>query len=127
MRSSMKPTALALVATLAMAFPVVAQQPAPAPGMTMPMKPGATPAENPISAINRMSRDMAAVPMTGDADRDFAGMMIPHHQGAIDMAAYELAHGKDPEMRKLARDVVAAQEREIAGMKAWLAGHPARR
>ncbi len=113
------------ILSMAAAVPVLAQQSAPAPGMTMPMTPGATPAEGSMSAMDRMSRDMAAVPITGDADRDFAGMMIPHHQGAIDMAEYELAHGKDPEMLKLARDVVAAQQREIAGMKAWLAGHPA--
>ncbi len=118
-----------VIATLSMAgtAPVLAQQTAPMPGMTMPMKPGAAPAESSMSAMEKMSRDMAAVPMTGDADRDFAGMMIPHHQGAIDMAEYELAHGKDPKMLKLARDVVAAQKREIAGMKAWLAGHPAKK
>ena len=49
--------------------------------------------------------------MTGDADRDFVGTMLLHHQGAIDMAKYELAHGKDPAMRKLARAIVAAQDK----------------
>ena len=121
------------IAALA-AVPALAQS-TPAPGMAMPMpgpaapvKPGATPAEaSMMSAMDRMSRDMAAVPMTGDADRDFVGMMLPHHQGAVDMAKFELAHGKDPAMLKLARAIVAAQDREMAEMRAWQAKHrPAR-
>jgi uncharacterized protein (DUF305 family) len=64
------------------------------------------------------------VPLTGDADRDFAQSMIPHHQGAIDMARIVLEHGKDPELRKLAEAVVSAQEGEIAELKEWLGRHP---
>ena len=67
----------------------------------------------------RMHKDMA-VPLTGNADVDFVQGMIPHHQGAIDMAKIVLEHGKDPEIRKLAEEVIAAQEGEIAMMKAWL-------
>ena len=74
-------------------------------------------------ANQRMHRDMA-VPLTGDADRNFALSMIPHHQGAIDMARIVLEHGKDPALRKVAQDVVSAQEREIAELKEWLAKHP---
>jgi uncharacterized protein (DUF305 family) len=127
MKRFLKSSAFLSALSMAAAVPVLAQPAAPMPDMTMQTKQVATPAENAMSAMDKMLRDMAAVPMTDDADRDFAGMMIPHHQGAIDMANYELAHGKDPEMLKLARDVVAAQEREIAGMRAWLAGHPARK
>ena len=58
---------------------------------------------------------------TGNADKDFVLMMMPHHQGAIDMAKVELQYGKDPLLLKLANDIVAAQEKEIAGMKEWLA------
>jgi uncharacterized protein (DUF305 family) len=57
--------------------------------------------------------------MTGDPDRDFVAMMIPHHQGAVDMAKTELQYGKDPALRKLARTIVAAQQKEIAQMTRW--------
>lgn len=73
-----------------------------------------------MMGMNRMTRDMD-VAMTGNSDRDFAAMMIPHHQGAIDMAKVELQFGKDPMLRRMAQDVIAAQEREIEELRAWLA------
>lgn len=77
-------------------------------------------------AMERMHMRMD-IPYTGDADKDFAAGMIPHHQGAIDMARIELQYGKDPELKKLARNVVTAQEKEIAFLKRWQVRHGEKR
>lgn len=68
----------------------------------------------------RMHKDMN-IAFTGKTDLDFVRSMIAHHQGAIDMAKIELEHGKDEEIRKLAEDIIKAQESEIKMMKEWLA------
>jgi len=72
-------------------------------------------------AMGVMMRAMHAAPPTGDADRDFLAMMIPHHQGAIDMARAVLIHGRDPMVRQLASEIIASQQAEIDSMKARLA------
>ncbi|MER9211700.1 DUF305 domain-containing protein [Mesorhizobium sp. M0663] len=78
------------------------------------------------AAMDKMHTDMMAIEYSGNADVDFARGMIPHHQAAIDMAKIELANGKDPEIRKLAEAVIAAQQAEIKQMQDWLASHPAK-
>ena len=72
-----------------------------------------------IAANDRMHKGMM-IKFTGDADVDFIKGMIPHHQGAIDMAKVVLEHGKDPETRQLAKSIIKAQEAEIAMMNTWL-------
>jgi uncharacterized protein (DUF305 family) len=72
------------------------------------------------AAAARMHENMA-IELTGDADVDFARGMIPHHQGAIDMATIVLENGDDPQIRALAEEVIAAQQGEIAVLQAWLA------
>ena len=80
--------------------------------------------EAPATAAYKQAMDKMHAGMmmdyTGNADIDFMRGMIPHHQGAIDMARVELEHGKDPALRKLAEDVISAQEGEIRMMEDWL-------
>jgi uncharacterized protein (DUF305 family) len=71
-----------------------------------------------------MDREMMSVQMTGDPDRDFLAMMIPHHQGAIDMARIIIESGKKPEVKKFAMDIIAHQKAEIDLMNRWLQAPP---
>ena len=73
-------------------------------------------------AMTKMDKGMD-VPYTGNADRDFVAGMIPHHQGAVDMARVELKYGKDPALKKLARNIIASQEEQITFMRQWQAKH----
>jgi uncharacterized protein (DUF305 family) len=109
--------------TLALAgsLPATAQQ-----SGTMSM-PAASPADSAFAhGMKEMQRQMADAPMTGNPDQDFVAAMIPHHEGAIDMAEVELKYGHDPFLRRLARDIITAQRHEIADMKAWQTQHPIR-
>jgi uncharacterized protein (DUF305 family) len=109
---------MALVTTLPSVQAIAQQHEAPSHG------PSHAADQDMKAGMERMNHDMGGAPMTGDPDHDFVAMMIPHHQGAIDMAQVELRHGKDPALRRLAKDIVAAQNKEIAMMKRWQAAHP---
>jgi uncharacterized protein (DUF305 family) len=71
-------------------------------------------------AMSVMHKDMHNAPHTGDPDRDFVALMIPHQQGAIDMAKAILLYGKDPQLRQLAQEIITDRQSEIQLMQLWL-------
>jgi uncharacterized protein (DUF305 family) len=75
-------------------------------------------------AMAVMDDGMKRAPMNGQPEHDFMTMMLPHHQGAIDMAKAVLLSTTDPEVRNLALGIIAEQQNEIRVMQAWLARHP---
>ena len=113
------------IALSALSFSANAQTAAPESHSGMQHAPDAT-ASASTQAFQqggeKMMKEMDQ-PYTGDADKDFVAHMIPHHAGAVDMAQVQLKYGKDPELRKMARDIIKAQENEIAFMKKWQAKH----
>jgi hypothetical protein len=74
------------------------------------------------TAMRKMMKDMAVKP-SGDVDTDFTAMMIPHHQGAVDMAQAELNYGHNKKLRRIASNIIAGQRRQIGAMRAAL-GRP---
>jgi len=76
-----------------------------------------------MDCMSQMDRDMASAPMNGNPDHDFASMMIPHHQGAVDMAKWELLHGKDLVLKRLAQEIIVTQQEEIDVMHRRLASY----
>lgn len=115
---------LVVLAGAALAQQAVPERIAPAAAAkaATPQGPGASTAA--FKAVDDAMMQAMNRPMTGDADQDFVAGMLPHHQGAVDMAKIELLHGKDPELRRLAHEIVAAQEKEIALMRTWQSRHP---
>jgi Domain of unknown function (DUF305) len=73
-----------------------------------------------IASMDKMHIAMKAVEPSGDSDVDFVRLMLPHHQAAIDMAKTQLLYGKDPQMRRLAQEIITDQQSEIELMQLWL-------
>jgi uncharacterized protein (DUF305 family) len=73
-----------------------------------------------IASMDKMHMAMGAVARSGNSDIDFVRLMLPHHQAAIDMAKTQLLYGKDPQMRRLAQEIITDQQLEIALMQRWL-------
>ena len=133
MRLLLMACVLALAAAPAFAQPAPGTAPAaPAmpsgamPGMAMPESPPAAKVAPSTlayqAAMAKMDRGMA-ISYTGNADADFVAGMIPHHEGAIDMARVELRYGHDKALKRLAREIIKAQTKEIAFMRRWQAHH----
>lgn len=126
----------AAAAFCAAPLPVLAQQAASKPGMSnmsstaeaqsAPAS-GKTPAGDSTAdfkaADERMMKGMQGTAYTGNVDQDFVAHMTPHHQGAVDMAEVELKYGKDPQLKRLARNIISSQRKEIEFMKQWQAKH----
>jgi hypothetical protein len=102
----------------------MAQEPMPAPGHGHPTQAASRPATGDEAkflaandtAMNKMMADMTVTP-SGDVDRDFVAMMVPHHQGAIDMAQLILRFGKNEQLKRLAQEIIVTQQEEIAAMR----------
>jgi uncharacterized protein (DUF305 family) len=73
-----------------------------------------------IASMDKMHMAMTAVARSGNSDVDFVRLMLPHHQAAIDMAKIQLLYGKDPQMRRLAQEIITDQQLEIELMQRWL-------
>ncbi len=121
-------TVCAGVALSAASLPANAQQSASMPAGQMNMSAPAGGDSSPSTQAfkergEQMMKNMSAPPYVGDTDKDFVAHMIPHHQGAVSMAEVELKYGKDPSMKQLARNIIKAQNEEIAYMKKWQSKH----
>ena len=75
------------------------------------------------ATMERMHSAMASIERSGDSDTDFVRLMLPHHQAAIDMAGTQLLYGKDPQVRRLAQEIITDQQSEIELMQLWLKQH----
>ena len=108
---------LATVAQTQTAKPMASSASVPMGGMQSSASGSADMKQSMMSGMDSMQK----MQMSGDTDKDFAMMMKVHHQGAVDMAQMELAHGKSPIMKAMAKNIIAAQKKEIAQFDRWLA------
>lgn len=76
-----------------------------------------------VAGMEKMHLAIASAESSGNSDSDFVALMLPHHQAAIDMARAELLYGQDPQMRRLAQEILTDQQSEIELMQLWLKRH----
>ena len=106
---------------LSMVFFALAMQAQHGPRMPASDKSAAAPGwPELISSMERMHVSMASVESSGNNDVDFVRLMLPHHQAAIDMARTQLLFGSDPQMRRLAQEIITDQQSEMELMHLWL-------
>ncbi len=87
----------------------------------MPMQQGSAGSNDMMAAMSKGMDGMQKMPMSGDTDKDFAMLMKLHHQQAVNMSEMQLAKGKSPEMKAMAKKIITAQKKEIAQLDGWLA------
>ena len=80
-----------------------------------------------MASMSQMHSTIGSMESSGNSDSDFARLMLPHHQAAIDMARTQLLYGKDPQMRRLAQEIITDQQSEIELMQLWLKQHHAQK
>lgn len=124
----MKKQALVLASLLVLPVSAAAQMMGPGssacPGASQMMSEAKTPGDRALmQSMMTMHRGMMGMRLTGNTDRDFVAMMIPHHDAAVEMAKAELQYGSDQQIKSLAASIVAAQQKEIQQMQAWEASH----
>ena len=76
-----------------------------------------------MASMEKMHVAMASIESSGNSDADFVRLMLPHHQAALDMAKTQLLYGKDPQMRRMAQEIITDQQSEMELMQLWLKEH----
>ena len=117
-RSTLSVCALAITATMMFTTPLRAQA-----DENMMNGDKSMPSEKMDHSKMDGMKPMEGMSMTGDTDYDFAANMRMHHQMAVDMSQAELKNGKNPQMRKMARNIITAQKKEIAKLDQWMKAH----
>jgi len=128
--STLKKILLAATAAAMLATTLVESLPAQSAQAKHKMEAAPTQADDPASAgyqaaLNKMRGELVAMHYTGNADVDFVHVAVPNNRAAIDMAMVLLDYGKDPQLRKMAQNIITTQTKEIDEMENWLATHPA--
>ena len=116
---------VAFVFGIALAMALASRPTQPIGTPPVPRPAAASEFDRALQAVMVQMDGAMCIAPSGDPDRDFARAMIPHHQGAVEMARLELLHGRDPRLRRLAQGIVVEQSQEMALLRSILADGPA--